>query len=82
MGATRGMTHRLTVIIPCKNEEANIGECLRSARKVADEVLVADSGSTDRTLEMVREQRTVPDHRARVRQLGRLQELGDPAGCS
>jgi glycosyltransferase involved in cell wall biosynthesis len=58
MGATRGMTHRLTVIIPCKNEEANIGECLESARKVADEVLVADSGSTDRTLDLVRDSGT------------------------
>jgi glycosyltransferase involved in cell wall biosynthesis len=55
MGADCGMTQRLTVLIPCKNEEANIGACLRSARKVADEVLVADSGSTDRTLELVRQ---------------------------
>ena len=49
------MTQRLTVLIPCKNEEANINACLQSARKVADEVLVADSGSTDRTLELVRQ---------------------------
>ena len=49
------MAQQLTVIIPCKDEEANIGECLVSARKVADELLVADSGSTDRTLDLVRQ---------------------------
>lgn len=49
------MTARLTVIIPCKNERENIGPCVVSARQVADEVLVADSGSTDGTLEHARE---------------------------
>lgn len=48
------MTRKLTVIIPCKNEIANIRGCLHSARKVADELLIADSGSTDGTLEWVR----------------------------
>jgi glycosyltransferase involved in cell wall biosynthesis len=54
MGEHAFMAPRLTVIIPCKDEEANIGQCLQSARQVADEVLVADSGSTDATLEIVR----------------------------
>ena len=49
------MTEKLTVIIPCKDEEANIRGCIHSARKVADEIVVADSGSTDRTLGIVRE---------------------------
>jgi glycosyltransferase involved in cell wall biosynthesis len=44
----------ITVIIPCKNERANIRPCIESARLIADEVLVADSGSTDGTLEIVR----------------------------
>ena len=48
------MAEKLTVIIPCKDEEANIRGCIRSARKVADELLIADSGSTDGTLEIVR----------------------------
>lgn len=49
------MAARLSVIIPCKNERRNIRLCVESARLVADEVLVADSGSTDGTLDIVRE---------------------------
>lgn len=44
----------LTVLIPCKNEARNIRACVESARLVADEILVADSGSTDRTMDIVR----------------------------
>lgn len=46
---------RLTVLIPCKDERRNILACLESVRTIADEILVADSGSTDGTLQMVRE---------------------------
>jgi len=49
------MKQSLTVIIPCKNERMNIRPCIESARRVADEVLVADSGSTDGTLDIIRE---------------------------
>ncbi len=45
--------NRLTVIIPCFNEEAAIEDCLTSV-KFADEILVVDSFSTDRTLEIAR----------------------------
>src|SRR3954452_5633300 len=48
------MPSKLTVIIPCRNERENIAACISSARQVADEVLVADSGSTDGMLEIVR----------------------------
>ena len=44
----------LTVLIPCKDERRHIRECIDSVRGLADEILVADSGSTDGTLEIVR----------------------------
>src|SRR4029453_11673014 len=49
------MPAKLSVIIPCKNERENIAACVVSARQVADEVLLADSGSTDGALEIARE---------------------------
>ena len=49
------MKQKLTVIIPCKNERMNIRPCIESAKRVADEILVTDSGSTDGTLDIVRQ---------------------------
>lgn len=48
------MSNSLTVLIPCKNERKNIRLCIESARLIADEILIADSGSTDGTLDIVR----------------------------
>jgi glycosyltransferase involved in cell wall biosynthesis len=48
------MPERLTVLIPCRNERKNIRACIASVRGLADEVLVADSLSTDDTLDIVR----------------------------
>src|SRR6266850_4640973 len=44
----------ISVVIITKNEEANIERCLRSV-DWADEIIVLDSGSTDRTVEISRE---------------------------
>src|SRR5262245_46068336 len=49
------MASKLTVIIPCKNERENVRACVASAQLIADEVLVADSGSTDGSLKIARE---------------------------
>jgi glycosyltransferase involved in cell wall biosynthesis len=46
------MKQPLTVIVPCKNEQLNIRACIESFYDIADEVLVADSGSEDATMEI------------------------------
>jgi glycosyltransferase involved in cell wall biosynthesis len=45
---------QLTVLIPCKDERLNIRPCIEAALEVADEVLVADSGSSDETRDIAR----------------------------
>lgn len=44
----------LTVTIITLNEEKNIGRCLDSIRNLADEIVVVDSGSTDKTVEIAK----------------------------
>lgn len=44
----------VSVVIPVKNEEANLGACLAQLQSF-EEVVVVDSGSTDRTAEIARE---------------------------
>ena len=48
------MTEKITVLIPVKNERRNLSLCVESVRGVADEILVADSGSTDGTQDLAR----------------------------
>src|SRR5215471_5682590 len=45
---------KLTVLIPCRDELQNIEACVESVRPIADEILIADSGSVDGTLEIAR----------------------------
>jgi glycosyltransferase involved in cell wall biosynthesis len=45
---------RITVIIPCLNEEQGIESVLRRMPGFVDEVIVVDNGSTDRTSEVAK----------------------------
>jgi glycosyltransferase involved in cell wall biosynthesis len=42
----------LSVVIITKNEQENILDCVESARKISDDIIVVDSGSSDKTVEM------------------------------
>jgi glycosyltransferase involved in cell wall biosynthesis len=46
---------KLSAVIITKNEERNIERCLQSLQGVADEIVVVDSGSTDRTEEICKQ---------------------------
>jgi glycosyltransferase involved in cell wall biosynthesis len=45
---------RITVVIPCLNEEVGIGQVLREVPPFVDEIIVVDNGSTDRTATVAR----------------------------
>ena len=44
----------ITVIVLTKNEEKNIDNCLRSAKAIAQRLIVVDSGSTDKTVDIAK----------------------------
>lgn len=44
----------ISVVVITYNEERNIGRCLDSVKKFADEIIVLDAYSTDRTVEIAR----------------------------
>src|SRR5260221_5419621 len=44
------MTHiKLSVVLATRNEEENIGRCLESVKTIADEIIIFDEHSTDKT---------------------------------
>lgn len=53
----------LSAVIITQDEEANIVRCITSLADVVDEVVVVDSGSTDRTVELAREHGATVTHR-------------------
>ena len=69
----------ISAILITYNEEADLPEALASLRGVADEIVVVDSGSADRTREIAQR-----DGRARggaaVHQFRRTKELRGGAG--
>jgi len=46
--------NRLSVCLIVKNEEKFLDQCLKSIRALADQIIIVDTGSTDRTLEIAR----------------------------
>jgi glycosyltransferase involved in cell wall biosynthesis len=47
-------SQKITVIIPCLNEEQGIDSVMRRMPEFVDEVIVVDNGSTDRTSEVAK----------------------------
>lgn len=48
------MKKKLSVVIATYNEEKNIGNCLESVKRLADEIVVVDGSSTDKTREIAK----------------------------
>ena len=46
--------NKLSVVLATFNEEKNIGACLDSVRSIADEIIIVDGGSKDKTVEIVK----------------------------
>jgi glycosyltransferase involved in cell wall biosynthesis len=47
-------SQRLSLCLITKNEEKNIARCLESVQGVVDEIIVLDTGSTDKTVEIAK----------------------------
>lgn len=49
------MSCLLSLCMICKNEEAHIKDCLKSVVSIVDEMIVVDTGSTDKTVDIAKE---------------------------
>ena len=49
------MESKLSVFLITKNEEANIARCLDSVKTIADEIVIVDSGSSDKTVQIAKQ---------------------------
>lgn len=45
---------KLSVVLAVRDEEGNIGRCLESVKGIADEIVVVDENSTDKTIEIAK----------------------------
>jgi len=57
--------HKISVVIPTLNEEATVGGIIKGCRPYADEIVVIDGHSKDRTREIAEEMgaKVVLDHK-------------------
>ncbi len=46
---------KISVVLAVYNEEDNLSNCLNSTRDLADEIVIVDGGSTDKTLDIAKE---------------------------
>ena len=46
---------KINLVMIVKNEERSLRKCLESAKPIVDEIIIADTGSNDRSLEIARE---------------------------
>lgn len=51
---TSSDSYSLSVCILAKNEQANIERAIKSVKSIADEIIVLDTGSTDKTINIVK----------------------------
>ncbi len=46
---------KINLVMIVKNEERSLRKCLKAAKPLVDEIILADTGSSDKTLEIARE---------------------------